>query len=108
MYCIKNSYNKLNLSGEVTDWFELDMSFLKMTALEGYHDQSIYVLREIGEWYNENYGSADEYDVDNDGYIDSIWMVYDYPAKTQFHTLMLGQVLDLCMKVIIKMKIMKF
>lgn len=82
----KSSYNKLNLSGEVTDWFELDMSFLEMTALEGYHDQSIYVLREIGEWYNENYGSADEYDVDNDGYIDSVWMVYDYPANHTYNT----------------------
>lgn len=82
----KSSYNKLNLSGDVTDWFELDMSFLEMTALQGYHDQSIYVLREIGKWYTENYGSADEYDVDNDGYIDSIWMVYDYPANHTYNT----------------------
>ena len=82
----KSSYNQLNIEGTVTDWFTLDKTFMELVDMydKGYTDPTIYVLREIGKWYNENYGSAKDYDTDGDGYIDSIWIVYDNDANAQY------------------------
>ncbi len=82
-YYEKSSYGKLKLSGEVTDWFTLDKTFQEVSEVDPYvyPNPSIYILREVSNWYKENYGNASEYDLDNDGYIDAIWMIYDYPAE---------------------------
>lgn len=79
----KSSYGKLNLSGKVSDWFTLDMTFAEADAIsqEEYIDPSVYIKREVGKWYLENYDDAKEFDVDGNGYIDVLWMVYDWPSK---------------------------
>ena len=86
-YYQKSSYGNLNISGVVTDWFELDKTFYEVDSIpfEEYYDPSTYVLREAGRWYQETYGDADEYDLDDDGFIDSIWLVYDYEAVHNYN-----------------------
>ena len=80
-YYKKSSYNKLNIKGEVTDWFTVDKTFEEITkfTIKDYTDPTIYILRQVDDWYKENYGDASKYDLDKDGYIDAIWMVYDAP-----------------------------
>ena len=82
-YYKKSSYGKLNLTGKVTDWFTLDMNFLEVDALpqEKYIDPTVWIKRQVGKWYLENYDDAQEFVVDQNGYIDSLWMVYDWPSN---------------------------
>lgn len=81
----KSSYGKLNLSGKVADWFTLDMTFNEADSLplDVYIDPSVYIKREVGKWYLENYDDAHEFDVDGNGYIDALWMVYDWTSKNE-------------------------
>ena len=81
----KSSYNKLNIQGEVTDWFTTDKTFDELTRLtvNEYTDPTIYILRQVDDWYKENYGETTKFDKDKDGYIDAIWMVYDAPYLNQ-------------------------
>lgn len=84
-YYKKSSYNKLNIKGEVTDWFTTDKTFDEIAkfTLKDYTDPTIYILRQVDDWYKENYGDTTKYDLDKDGYIDAIWMIYDAPYKNQ-------------------------
>lgn len=81
----KSSYNKLNIQGEVTDWFTVDKTFEEITefTLKDYTDPTIYILRQVDDWYKENYGDTKKFDIDQDGYIDAIWMVYDAPYENK-------------------------
>ena len=80
----KSSYNKLNLSGKVADWFNIDMTFSQASSLRlpyGVATPSVLMAREVAEWYKKTYNDISEYDLDNNGYIDALWIVYDWPAK---------------------------
>jgi hypothetical protein len=74
----KSSYNKLNIQGEVTDWFTTDKTFDELTRLtvNEYTDPTIYILRQVDDWYKENYGETTKFDKDKDGYI-------QYPQFTE-------------------------
>ena len=84
-YYEKSSYNKLHINGEVTDWFELDLTFKETSELSyrEYADPTNYIVRQIDTWYKENYGNTQKFDKDKDGYIDCVWMVYDAPNKNE-------------------------
>ena len=84
-YYEKSSYNKLHINGEVTDWFTVDKTFEEINkfTLNDYTDPTIYILRQVDDWYKENYGDTKKFDMDKDGYIDAIWMVYDAPYKNE-------------------------
>ena len=80
----KSSYNKLNLSGKVADWFNIDMTFSQASSLRlpyGVATPSVLMAREVADWYKKTYNDISEYDLDNNGYIDALWIVYDWPAK---------------------------
>lgn len=80
----KSSYGKLNLSGKVTDWCTLDITYAESEALNGNETgvhSTVQIARMVGKWYLENHNDASEYDLDNDGYIDLLWMVYDWESK---------------------------
>lgn len=78
----KSSYGKLNLSGEVTDYFHLGMSVseLENKAIDDYSywDQTHYVLEAVYDHYStvNNGALLKEYDQDGDGYVDAVWLVY--------------------------------
>ena len=76
-YYASSSYGNLNLTGTVTPWFTLDKSRTQLNALTGYNDPTYYVLRKAVEWYKTQTGTTlTEYDQNQDGYLDAVWLVY--------------------------------
>ena len=81
-YYKKSSYNKLNLSGKVTDWFNLDLTPEELKTKEDkiFQDNGIYfLLDEIVSWYKDTYDDILDYDQNKDGFIDAIYLVYSAP-----------------------------
>ena len=80
-YYYESSYHQLNLDCDVMDeWFTPSKS---ASYYENYYDSkndvdgSILILREALEYYEDKLDLTD-YDYDKDGYIDSVWLVYNY------------------------------
>ena len=76
----KSSFNKLNLSGEVTEWFDLSewTSYTSATQIDYY--ETYDVLDKAISWA-KNILKIDmtKYDNDQDGYIDGVWCIYSSP-----------------------------
>jgi M6 family metalloprotease-like protein len=79
----KSSYNKLNIKGKVTDWFEVDKTPAELAKLTAYSDPSYYVVRSAIEWYKANNSDFSTFDKDSDGFFDAVWFVYDYKYDYQ-------------------------
>ena len=82
------SYGKLNITGEVTEWFNTGINYDQLkTYGTKYGDQGTYkVVELVYNWLLEKSFNLSEYDVNGDGYIDSIWLIYSCPqasAQTQ-------------------------
>lgn len=76
----KSSYGKLSISGTVTPWFRATnraSDYSRNSATKNVTDNLSY---QAVSWVKENTDiSLDEYDCDNDGYIDAVWLVYSAP-----------------------------
>lgn len=89
-YYEKSSYDALNLSGIVTPFYNAgrsSSSFASETRSSGtyyqYFDPTWNLVDEVVEWYKDVSGSdLTEYDQDKDGFIDSIYMIYNNPNAT--------------------------
>ncbi len=85
-YYQKSSKGKLNLSFEVADtWFRpsKNASYYKdyNASTDKYNEAgSGLILHEFLEENNSKYDFSD-YDYDGDGYIDSVWMIYNVPQN---------------------------
>ena len=83
-YYYESSFGKLNFQGFVTDWFDVT----KYTNIKTLNDITMgttgtivtEILREATEWAFDTYDSLNrkDYDQNNDGSIDGIWLVYDH------------------------------
>ena len=83
-YYYESSFGKLNFQGFVTDWFDV----AKYTNIKSLDDITMgtagtivtEILREATEWAFDTYDSLNrkDYDQNNDGSIDGIWLVYDH------------------------------
>ena len=91
-YYQQSSYGNLNLSGKVSDWCELDLTYAESENLlyNGVTDPNgspieptAQISRMVSDWYKENYDDISDFDQDDDGYIDLLWMVYDWPATNK-------------------------
>ena len=83
-YYKKSSYGKLNISGKVSDWCTLDITYAESEALNGNGinaHSTAQIARMVGKWYIQNYDDASDYDQNDDGYIDLLWMVYDWESN---------------------------
>ncbi len=84
-YYKKSSYNKLNISGKVSDYFYYDKTVLEANAV--YYESDVEPTYNILEaalvWYEENNDDINRFDTDNDNRIDSVWLIYmeEYNAK---------------------------
>ena len=80
-YFKKCSYNKLNITGEVTEWFDTGIDYDELASYStNYGDCGTYkVLELVYNWLLEKNYNLSDYDVNGDGYIDSIWMIYSCP-----------------------------
>lgn len=83
-YYYESSFGKLNFQGFVTDWFDVT----KYTNIKSLDDITMgtngtivtEILREATERAFDTYDSLNrkDYDQNNDGSIDGIWLVYDH------------------------------
>lgn len=80
-YFYKSSHEQLHLTGEVTDWF-----YTGLTPAQVYQKGtssgdggSFYILEKAYEWAQTQGYNLSDYDVDGDGWIDSIWLIYSCP-----------------------------
>lgn len=81
-YYQKSSYGKLNLDFEVTEWFTPSKTadqYNRQYADENANMPSDDILDEALAHFDSTYDYSD-YDLDNDGYIDSVWLIYNSPV----------------------------
>jgi len=80
-YYYKSSYGKLNLSGYVTDWYNLeeDSSLEYSSATDITTSNTYDIVKSAIEWAKEEGVNTEEFDYDKDGYIDGVWLVYSAP-----------------------------
>ena len=89
-YYEQSSYGSLTLTGEVTDWFNSSWStsqFAALTTNEGDYpnafDPTWAMLDAAVAWYKSTSGNnLTEYDLDKDGFIDSVYLVYNNPNSS--------------------------
>ena len=81
-YYEKSSYGKLHLSGTVSEFYDAGIatSSLKSHEILDMDDGGTWwLLDNAVSWYKETHDDISEYDVDKDGYIDAVWMVFAAP-----------------------------
>lgn len=81
-YFNKASFGQFELKGEVTPWYNSNLSPREIAAKEDskYGDGgTYYLLEKVYSWLSTQGYNLKDYDLDNDGYIDSIWMIYGCP-----------------------------
>lgn len=88
----KSSYGKLNLSGEVTDFYEVNSTAISFASWNNYrdidnseqYDPTWTLLEEAFAWAKTSTGrDYKEYDQDQDGFIDAIWLIYANPYSME-------------------------
>ncbi|MFA6942273.1 MAG: hypothetical protein WCQ71_00285 [Bacilli bacterium] len=80
----ESSYGRLTITGEVTPWVNLSIrsNYLdSISSSRGYLDPTYYVLEEV--YKSLSTSTLAEYDLDKDGYIDALWLVYAAPTYAQ-------------------------
>ncbi len=82
-YYKKSSFGKLNLKGVVTDWFDIS-EHTSLTSngeiTQGTNGTIITeILRKAVQWAVDTQDiNIDEFDMNEDGSIDSVWLIYDH------------------------------
>lgn len=82
-YYNKSSYGHLTLEGKVSSWFKIGKTSFEVKNESVYQIESQHVLQKAVEWYRKNYDDIDEFDQNNDGYIDAVWLVYSAPQNNE-------------------------
>jgi M6 family metalloprotease-like protein len=89
-YYETSSYGALTLTGVVTDWFNSGWSssqFAELTTSVGPYDYAFdptWAMLDAAVTFAKNNLNSNltEYDTDNDGFIDSVYMVYNNPNSS--------------------------
>ena len=84
-YYKEASFNKLNIEGLVTDWFDASEAGIKgpNDITQGTNGTIVQILNKAVEWakakYNLNFKDYDNnFDGLGDGSIDGVWLIYDH------------------------------
>ncbi|MDX9948805.1 MAG: hypothetical protein RBS38_15700, partial [Bacteroidales bacterium] len=83
----KSSYGKLTIEGVVTPFYEATYTMEEFANLDRttgiygqYFDPTWQMVEDVVAWYKTYTGTnLDEYDQDNDGFIDAVYMIYMNP-----------------------------
>lgn len=82
-YYYKSSNGVLNISGKVApSWFDANMTTSQLsnyTKDESGEAGTCYLLDQAVSWYKSNYDDISDFDNDNNGNIDAVWLVYNAP-----------------------------
>jgi M6 family metalloprotease-like protein len=81
-YYAKSSFGVMNLTGSVMPWYRAEQNFQYYANLyDNYNqdsDQSL--IKDALNYHITNNGlNLDDYDLNDDGYVDSIWAIYSAP-----------------------------
>lgn len=72
-----SSYDKLTITGEVLPWFQVGLTAAGLASIASHADPTYEVLE---RFYNTASSTLlKEYDENNDGYIDALWLIYSLP-----------------------------
>lgn len=85
-YYEKASYGQLKLNIDVVqEWCKLDKTLQELYDMgkSEMADQSWYAIDYVTKWYQEKFGDIKKYDTDNDGYIDSVIVIFSHDAYTK-------------------------
>lgn len=80
-YYQKSSYGKLNITGDVTDWYSVKKTqdyYAKYEDSNNYYYGSTMILEEALKHFSNQYDYSD-YDSNKDGIIDSVYLIYNTP-----------------------------
>ncbi len=78
----ESSYDKLHIDGVVTPWVDLK-EYGYSSPSEVTYNETINILNDIVDYLNNSLAyDMTNYDVDKDGYIDGIWVIYSAPNYT--------------------------
>ena len=86
-YYRQESFNKFNLTGSVTEWYECGKSFEEYCLLDDNtksQENTSNLVKEAFEWFKNNNSDYASFDSDKDGYIDSISLIYAAPDYETF------------------------
>ncbi|MGM9873385.1 MAG: immune inhibitor A domain-containing protein [Bacilli bacterium] len=81
-----SSYNRLKITGTVTDWYHCELNPDEVYAKNNptYGDGGTYTILDGAVNFAKSQGiDLDEYDTDDDGYIDAVWLIYSCPSLTK-------------------------
>ncbi len=82
-YYYESSFSKLNFSGTVTDWFDVE-EYTNVKSIKDItqgNDGTIVteILRKAVDWAKDNQNiDLKDFDKNNDGSIDAVWLIYDH------------------------------
>lgn len=91
-YYMRSSYGTLELKGEVSEWYTVNKTS-KELELGVYTRTSQNIVLEALKWINSDEYPGEkihfrDYDTDKDGYIDGVFVLYNYPyVKSNEHPL---------------------
>ncbi len=80
-YYKKDSYNKLNLIGEVTPWYEINRSSTEFYEESSGGKLTNQLVSDAVNWYKGISGKQNllDFDKDHDGYLDGVMLIYGSP-----------------------------
>lgn len=81
-YYNKSSYGRLSLDGKVTDFFNPNMAAEEIASITNpnYGEYGLFNLTNlVVDWYKSTYDDVKDFDANQDGFIDALWLVYCAP-----------------------------
>ena len=78
-YYDKSSYGQLHLTGFVSDWFSSTEVAATIAASGSKTVTTERILKAAVSWYKDTYEDIDEFDQNDDGYLDAVFLVYAAP-----------------------------
>lgn len=78
----KSSYGRLSISGKVSSYFEPNLTADEIASVTNpnYGEYGLFNLTNLAvSWYKDNHDDIKDFDLDQDGYIDALWLVYMAP-----------------------------
>lgn len=80
-YYNKSSYGQLKITGEVSPWYDIGVKSSEWKNISSsYMNASNIIAEKAVDYLKDNSDiNFDEYDTDNDGNLDGVYLIYDHP-----------------------------
>ncbi len=85
-YYNQSSYGRLVLGGSVSEWYPSGYSVNQLSTLannKGKTYVSELILQEAVEWYKSTHDDIADFDLDEDGFVDAVYLIYSSPYASR-------------------------